>query len=104
MFVNSEEFKKWKDGDTSIPLAEVLDSFEIFHSGQGNQGKLGRASKQTLDTIFGTTKEDEAALIVLQKGTLHGEGSVASKYGDSNSARGGAFIDTRGSGSSLRGV
>ncbi|KAF9516878.1 hypothetical protein BS47DRAFT_1291880 [Hydnum rufescens UP504] len=69
LIVDSEEYGKWKAGGVSIPLARVVDSFDIFFTEQGNQGKLGKASKQQLDTVFGTTKEDEAVLKLLQLGT-----------------------------------
>lgn len=52
-----DALKKWKEGDTTIPLVEIVDSFDVFHTGQGAQGQLQRPSKQTLDTVFGTTNE-----------------------------------------------
>ena len=48
-------------------------AFHIYHSGQGSQGILGQVSKQQLDNVFGTTKEDEAVVLVLERGHLqHG--------------------------------
>lgn len=55
---------------SSIPLVEVVDSFDIFHTGQGSQGHLNRASKQELENIFSTTNEDEIVQIVLEKGRI----------------------------------
>lgn len=55
---------------SSIPLVSVVDSFDVFHTGQGSQGLLQRPSKQELETVFGTTKEDEIVEIVLTKGTI----------------------------------
>ncbi|EGO02013.1 hypothetical protein SERLA73DRAFT_132746 [Serpula lacrymans var. lacrymans S7.3] len=93
--VNPEEFKKWKDGDSSIPLASVVDSFEIFHSGQGSQGLLGRPSKQQLETVFGTSKDVDVMTIVLQKGREQaGEGFSGGTF---SSAKG-SMLDTRGKG------
>jgi len=41
----------------SIPLVDVVDSFDVFHTGQGAQGLLDRAPKSVLDSVFGTTNE-----------------------------------------------
>ncbi|GAA5980428.1 hypothetical protein JCM10908_001651 [Rhodotorula pacifica] len=62
--------EKWKGGDRSIPLVDVVDSFDVFHTGQGSQGLLARASKQDLDTIFGTVNEDAIVEQILTKGTI----------------------------------
>ena len=79
VIVNPEEYKKWKDGDTSIPLAEVVDSFSVFWSTQGHQGHLGQPSKQQLDTDFGTHKDDEVVKHILEKGKSQaGEGITGS--------------------------
>lgn len=49
-------------------------AFEIFVSEQGNQGLLGKASKQQLDSVFGTTNEDEAVKKMIELGTAkHGD-------------------------------
>lgn len=45
-------------------------AFHIYHSGQGNQGILGQVSKQQLDAVFGTTKEDDAIIKILENGHL----------------------------------
>ncbi|KZT33469.1 DUF1960-domain-containing protein [Sistotremastrum suecicum HHB10207 ss-3] len=109
VFVNQAEYKKWKDGgklscssSSSIPLALIVDAFDIFHSGQGAQGHLGRISKQTLETVFGTKHEDEAVKVVLEKGTIQAsEGVQKSGTSSKNDSHGSQFVDTRGGG--LRG-
>ncbi|KAF5322782.1 hypothetical protein D9619_000601 [Psilocybe cf. subviscida] len=68
VIVNPEEYKKWIDGDTTIPLAQVVDSFKVFHSTQGSQGILGQASNQQLDTVFGTSNEDDVVEHILKNG------------------------------------
>lgn len=55
---------------SSIPLVDVVDSFDVFHTGQGSQGIMQRASKQDLDTVFGTTKDDEIVEQILTKGQI----------------------------------
>ncbi|KAK0558045.1 hypothetical protein OC846_000037 [Tilletia horrida] len=95
VIVNPEEYKKWKDGGHTIPLVDVVDSFEIFHSTQGAQGHLNRTSKQELDAIFGSTKEDDCVTHVLQKGTLQIT-SAGDKYTTSNDAQQGHNQVSRG--------
>jgi hypothetical protein len=46
VIVNGEEYKKWKGGDTTIPLADVVDAFQVFSTGAGTQGIMGKPSKQ----------------------------------------------------------
>lgn len=50
-----------------------LSAFAIYHSSQGNQGKLGQASKQQLENVFGSSRDDEAAQQMLERGTLLGK-------------------------------
>jgi Shwachman-Bodian-Diamond syndrome (SBDS) protein len=74
---------------SSIPIALIVDSFDIFHSGQGAQGHLGRISKQTLETVFGTKKEDEAIATVLRNGDLQAADAIDSqRFSSKNDSRG----------------
>jgi len=102
VIVDQAEYNRWKE-DKSVALALVVESFSVFHSGQGNQGKLGKASKQQLETLFETSNEDEVAQKILEKGELKSGDSFAKELSGLNPARGGNSIDTRGSGGSLRG-
>ncbi|PFH51312.1 hypothetical protein AMATHDRAFT_47199 [Amanita thiersii Skay4041] len=97
VIVNPLEYKKWKKGDTTIPLTEVVDSFSVFHSGQGSQGLLGQPSKQQLDTVFGTSKDIDVVSIVLEKGREQAsEGIRSSDFGTTNASRGSAAAENRG--------
>ncbi|OAX44047.1 DUF1960-domain-containing protein [Rhizopogon vinicolor AM-OR11-026] len=100
VIVNPVEYKKWKDGDRSTPIAEVVDSFKVFHSGQGAQGILGTPSKQQLDTVFGTTKDINVVTVILEKGKEQsGNGYNTGTGGVStNIARGSFTIDSKGKG------
>lgn len=60
---DASALQKWRDGDKTVPLVEIVDSFDVFHTGQGAQGLLGRASKQHLDSVFGTSKVRPALLL-----------------------------------------
>ncbi|KAH7916256.1 DUF1960-domain-containing protein [Hygrophoropsis aurantiaca] len=96
--VDPVEYKKWKAGGWSIPLSSVVDSFEVFHSGQGSQGILGKPSKQQLENIFETSKDVDVVKIILERGSsqagegIHGGGS------NYNPTRGSAVVDSRGKG------
>jgi len=93
IIVNPQAHKKWKDGDTTIPLVDVVDSFTIFHSIQGNQGLLHTASQQQLDTVFDTLKDVDVVEFILKNGKeLHGDAIGSS--GSLNISRGSAAVDT----------
>ncbi|KAF9077019.1 ribosome maturation protein [Rhodocollybia butyracea] len=98
VFVNHEEYKKWSEGGTTIPLADVVDSFQVYHSTQGNQGILGKPSKQQLENEFGSSKDVDVVEIILKKGKDQpGEGITTQTFG-TNATRGSAVIDNKGKG------
>ncbi|CEQ38989.1 SPOSA6832_00467 [Sporobolomyces salmonicolor] len=74
--------------ENSVPLIEIVDSFEVFHTGQGAQGLLARPSKQQLETVFETTNEDAIVEIVLSKGRLESSDGPL-KLGNKNDQRAG---------------
>ncbi|KAF2100310.1 DUF1960-domain-containing protein [Rhizodiscina lignyota] len=82
-----EQVKKWKE-DKSIPLVDVVDSFDVFctHK-QGVQGKLDRASNAELENEFGTHKEDDVVKMILEKGNLQ-ETKGHGRQGDRNTMNG----------------
>ncbi|KAJ6539648.1 ribosome maturation protein [Mycena capillaripes] len=89
IIVNTEEYKN------SIPLADVVDSFQVFHSSQGAQGVLGKPSNQQLDTVFETHKDVDVVTIILEKGREQGTDGVAStSFTGTNPSR--SNNDTRG--------
>lgn len=79
-------------------------AFDVFVSTQGKQGKLGRASKQQLETIFGTSNEDEVAKELLTKGTLQAGEGYHDDRNIKNLAHGGYQMDLKGSGAHTTGV
>ncbi|GAA5994723.1 SBDS family protein [Rhodotorula paludigena] len=100
--------EKWKGGDryaslllpfptSSIPLVSIVDSFDVFHTGQGSQGLLQRPSKQELETVFGTTKEDEIVEVVLTKGTIKSS-DAPHQWTSVNDQRSGNYQVSAGSG------
>ncbi|KIJ69941.1 hypothetical protein HYDPIDRAFT_79276 [Hydnomerulius pinastri MD-312] len=97
--VDPVTYKKWKAGGTTIPLADVVDSFDVFVSTQGHQGLLGKPSRQQLDSVFGTHKDVDVVTILLQKGKEQtGEGFNSGSYNNTNAARGSISLDSRGKG------
>ncbi|WFD03705.1 peroxisome-assembly ATPase [Malassezia obtusa] len=85
VIVNPDQYTSWRHGNTSIPLADVVESFHVYHSGQGTQGLLGQVSKQQLDSVFGSHKDD-AIIAVLQNGHLqHGKMRGKDKSGRNSS-------------------
>jgi ribosome maturation protein Sdo1 len=98
VIVDPTEYKKWKEGDRTIPLAEVVDSFKVFYSNQGAQGILGTPSKQQLDTVFGTTKDVDVMTQILEKGKDQPGSGFNSGTASTNFARGSFSIDNKGKG------
>ncbi|ORX52435.1 hypothetical protein DM01DRAFT_1408306 [Hesseltinella vesiculosa] len=60
--VNESMVPKWRK-DRSIPLVEVVQSFDIF------SGPADRPSKGQLESTFNTANPDDIVPIILEKGT-----------------------------------
>ncbi|EUC66539.1 shwachman-bodian-diamond syndrome protein [Rhizoctonia solani AG-3 Rhs1AP] len=87
--VDPDEYKKYKDGDTSVALALIVDSFDVFHSSTGHTGHWGKASNQQLQGTFESTKPEDAVKQILDKGVSKSGQGFGSKIGDPNLSRGG---------------
>ncbi|CUA69382.1 hypothetical protein RSOLAG22IIIB_03907 [Rhizoctonia solani] len=87
--VDPAEYKKYKDGDTSVALALIVDSFTVFHSSTGHTGQWGKASKQQLKNAFDTEDEDIATKKIIDQGEMKSSTSFASQVGLPNLSRGG---------------
>ncbi|KAF2177709.1 putative RNA binding protein [Zopfia rhizophila CBS 207.26] len=84
IFVDSAQaVQDWKK-DSSIPLAQVVSGWKVFvtHK-QGTQGILDAASNGSLDSEFGTHKEEDVVKIILEKGTVQ-ETENKERQGDTN--------------------
>ncbi|KAF9780267.1 ribosome maturation protein [Thelephora terrestris] len=88
IIVHPEELKKYKAGDTTIPLTDVVESFQVFFSNQGNQGLLGKPSKQQLETVFGTSVDVEIIKLMIQKGKDQSSDHLGNNFGSTNVTRG----------------
>ncbi|PWZ00433.1 DUF1960-domain-containing protein [Testicularia cyperi] len=102
VIVNAEEYQKWIKGDKSIPLADVVDSFDVFHTGQGAQGIMGRPSKQHLDAVFDSTKDVDVVTIILERGQLQAA-SNKDGYSTTNDAKHGSNTVSKGAGGGFGG-
>ncbi|BGO93001.1 hypothetical protein NBRC10512_004222 [Rhodotorula toruloides] len=87
--------RSFRSAHSSIPLVEVVDSFDVFHTGQGSQGVLSRASKQELENIFSTTNEDEIVQIVLEKGRIVSS-NTPHQWAGTNDQRSGSYQTAHG--------
>ena len=79
----------------TIPLVDIVDSFDIFHTGQGSQGLLERPSKQELDTVFGSSNHNDIVPLMLEKGRII-TGDAVHKYNTKNSTNAGGNQTSRG--------
>lgn len=90
----------------SIYLTEIChhSAFEVFHSSQGSQGILGKASKQQLENTFGTSKDIDVAEQLLKQGSLKSGDDFSDDHLLKNLAKGDYSMDLKGSGGSLSGA
>ena len=71
LMVDGEMFDKYK-GDKSIPIATVVDSYQVFkYEKPGSQGQMAAPSKSELQATFGTTNETAIVEFMLANGELH---------------------------------
>ncbi|CAG8950343.1 hypothetical protein HYALB_00002129 [Hymenoscyphus albidus] len=88
IFVDDAKAAKDWLSDSSIPLAQVVSSFQVFITHKhGAQGTLDTASKSTLENEFGTSVEDEVIKKILKQGTLQ-ETQDAERQGPKNDSMG----------------
>ena len=74
---DKKSLEEWK-GDSSVPLARVVDGFKVFTThGQGVQGVMDTASKSMLEGAFGTSKEDDVIATILKEGQLQSTSASA---------------------------
>ncbi|KAI0650515.1 DUF1960-domain-containing protein [Trametes meyenii] len=96
IIVNPAEYRKWKEGGKSIPLTEVVDSFQVFWSDQGAQGLLGTPSNQQLDNVFGSHKDVDVITQILQKGKEETGKAIRTGETAPNLTKGSFAVDTKG--------
>lgn len=84
VYVDLEAYSKWKAGDSSIPLVDILASSKdpVLVLPHGQTGIRSHPSKQELAEALGSEDAFEAARFVLQ----HGRVVTPSKNGDLKNA------------------
>lgn len=65
---------------------------------------LGQASKQQLENEFGTSKDVDVVLKILEKGKDQPSDAIGTQMRGLNDSRGGAYIDNKGSGKGTSGI
>ncbi|KXN72290.1 DUF1960-domain-containing protein [Conidiobolus coronatus NRRL 28638] len=76
-----ELLKKWKS-DSTIPLAQVVQSFDIFDTDTGSHtGKASKASKSTISNALGTDNPDDAIKKILHEGEIVKVSTATTKTG-----------------------
>lgn len=67
---NPEEIKKYKNGDKTVPLIDILSIYKVFINRQGGvEGVLDEASKSELQNEFGAKANvDDVIKLILDKG------------------------------------
>ncbi|WPH04830.1 Hypothetical protein R9X50_00772700 [Acrodontium crateriforme] len=89
VFVESADaVKKWKS-DRTIPMAQVVSGWKIFVTHKhGSQGVLDAASNGTLESEFGSSKDDVVMQKILEGGQVI-ETESSARNGDRNISQGG---------------
>ncbi|KAJ3094534.1 hypothetical protein HDU97_007959 [Phlyctochytrium planicorne] len=71
VIANKEELESYRGGDTSIALANVVESYDIYESQSGGaSGKSLRANHQRLSSCFNKDKEDDIMAFILKTGQV----------------------------------
>lgn len=76
LMVDVPMYEKYKKDKSSVPMVNVVDSFDVLRYNNGKSGTLVRPSKAELEHVFGTSNEDEIVKIMLENGELHGDPKV----------------------------
>ncbi|CDR41514.1 CYFA0S07e03026g1_1 [Cyberlindnera fabianii] len=95
VFVESEEIAQKYQKDSTIPLSEVVGTFKIFTSDQrrGSEGVFDEASRQELETEFGTKSVEEAIEKIIKEGTYLNATSLNKKtWNSTNDSMGRAAV------------
>jgi len=78
--------EKWRK-DSSTPLVDVVDSYDIFVTHKhGAQGVLDRASHSQIENEFGSTKAEDAIEKILREGQVQ-QTKGPEKFGSTNDAK-----------------
>ncbi|OJJ52085.1 hypothetical protein ASPSYDRAFT_214769 [Aspergillus sydowii CBS 593.65] len=92
IFVNNADIYQNWGRDRSIPLVNVVNSWDIFVTQKGGaQGILNRASKAMLENEFGTSNEDDCLTKILENGEFQSS-APRERHGNTNISNGPAGV------------
>ncbi|WBW71988.1 SBDS family protein Rtc3 [Schizosaccharomyces osmophilus] len=66
---SQNDVNNWRS-DKTIPLTQVVDSFQVFSLNKGSEGELSKASKLELENAFGTSKDVDVCSKILSEGKI----------------------------------
>lgn len=90
---NTDLIEKYKKGDTTIPLIDIVGIYKVFINRQGgNEGVLDEASKQELSSQFGTSDVDEIIKKILKEGSSKSGANVSRGGASTNDSIGSGFV------------
>jgi hypothetical protein len=70
LMVDVQSYELWNKDRTSVPIADVVDSYDVLKYESGRSGIINKASKSELDATFGTTNVDKIIEFMLEHGHL----------------------------------
>jgi ribosome maturation protein Sdo1 len=70
IMVDEDAYKKYQT-DKSIPLAQVVDSFQVLRYEHGRSGVVEKPSQREIEDVFGTKNDDEVVKMMLERGKIH---------------------------------
>ena len=87
LLVDPDMLQKYRAGDKSIPLASIVDSFEVFkYETPGKEGRLAHPSKTELMSAFDTNNETKIVEFMLAHGQLPGKYSNKKNAGEARTS------------------
>lgn len=90
VFVEDQELlEKYKKGDSTISLVDIVSIFKVFINRQGGvEGVLDEASNSELQNEFGTKNADEAIIKILKEGSDKAGASIQKGHSSTNDSKG----------------
>lgn len=61
-------------------IINIIIAFDVFESPNGSEGMAGRASKQSLENIFNTSKDTEVINYILEHGIIQNHRKGSKEY------------------------
>ncbi|CAN3353935.1 restriction of telomere capping protein 3 [Diutina catenulata] len=86
---DEDKVNNFRHGDTTLPLIDLVGIYKVFVSRQGGAESIfEEASRQELDTEFGTHKQDEVIIKILKEGEFNTTGNLNTRHSSTNDSKG----------------